>query len=87
MSDYTQNLGVNSQSAALLHTLQRHRDILGDYSHEFQRTRATIHAHREREQLMGAVRRDIDTYKQAQAAQRGGGATDMYLKENQHLKK
>ena len=28
MSDYTQSLSVNSQSAALLHTLQRHRDIL-----------------------------------------------------------
>ena len=28
MSDYTNGLGGNSHSAALLHTLQRHRDIL-----------------------------------------------------------
>lgn len=60
MSDYTQNLGVNSQSAALLHTLQRHRDILQDYSHEFHKTKANILAYRDREDLLGAVHRDIE---------------------------
>jgi hypothetical protein len=59
MSDYTQNIGGTSQNAALLHTLQRHRDILQDYSHEFQKTRANIVAQREREDLLGSVRRDI----------------------------
>lgn len=59
MSDYTQNLSVNSQSAALLHTLQRHRDILQDYSHEFQKTKANILATKERGELLGNIRRDI----------------------------
>ena len=60
MSDYMQNLSVNSQSAALLHTLQRHRDILQDYSHEFQKTKANIITYKEREELLGSVRRDIE---------------------------
>jgi len=60
MSDYTHSLGVNSGSAALLHTMQRHRDILQDYSQEFQKTRANITQHRQREDLLGGVRRDIE---------------------------
>jgi len=59
MADYTQNISMNSPSPALMHTLQRHRDILQDYSHEFQKTKANITAIREREDLMGSVRRDI----------------------------
>ena len=59
MVEYTQNISLNSPSAALLHTLQRHRDILQDYSHEFQKTRANITALREREDLLGSVRREI----------------------------
>eukprot|EP00914_Ancora_sagittata_P030326 GHVO01060586.1.p1 GENE.GHVO01060586.1~~GHVO01060586.1.p1 ORF type:complete len:159 (+),score=7.15 GHVO01060586.1:3-479(+) len=79
MSDYTQNLGVNSQSAALLHTLQRHRDILQDYSHEFNKTKANILAYRDREDLLGAVHRDIDAYKNS-------SRQDLYLKEHDHLR-
>lgn len=61
MSDYMQNnSAVSSSNAALLHTLQRHRDILQDYSHEFQKTRSNIVAQREREDLLGSVRRDIE---------------------------
>lgn len=59
MVEYTQNISHSSPSAALLHTLQRHRDILQDYTHEFQKTRANITALREREDLLGSVRREI----------------------------
>lgn len=59
MVEYTQNISLSSPSAALLHTLQRHRDILQDYTHEFQKTRANITALREREDLLGSVRREI----------------------------
>ncbi|KAK2187454.1 hypothetical protein NP493_165g06015 [Ridgeia piscesae] len=83
MADYTQNLGVNSQSAALLHTLQRHRDILQDYSHEFQKTKTNIVAHREREDLLGSVRRDIDAYKNSSTTNR---RSDLYLKEHDHIR-
>ena len=54
MSEYT----LNAQNATLLHMVQRHRDILQDYSHEFQKTKNNILAVKEREELLGAVYRD-----------------------------
>ncbi|XP_074641346.1 Golgi SNAP receptor complex member 1-like [Tubulanus polymorphus] len=83
MADYTQKLGMNGGSSALIHTLQRHRDILQDYSHEFQKTKANITAFKEREDLLGSVRRDIDAYKNASGLNR---RTELYLKENEHVR-
>jgi hypothetical protein len=56
MSEHT--LGLNSQNATLLHMVQRHRDILQDYSHEFQKTKSNIMAVKEREELLGSAYRD-----------------------------
>ena len=47
-------------SAALQHTLQRHRDILHDYTTEFQKTKSHLQSKKEREDLLGSVRRDIE---------------------------
>ncbi|XP_067927829.1 Golgi SNAP receptor complex member 1-like isoform X4 [Watersipora subatra] len=76
MMDYTQNLGMNSGSAALLHTMQRHREILQDYTNEFRKTKANIQQHRQREDLLGGVRREME----------GNRKGDLYLKENEHLR-
>lgn len=108
MADYMNNMNTNSQSAALLHTLQRHRDILQDYSSEFYKTRNNIMAYKEREDLLGSVRRDIEyvpndvfarifwtnqfliitffysAYKSSSGMNR---RSDLYLKENEHLRK
>jgi len=51
---------MNSGSAALLHTMQRHREILQDYSNEFRKTKSNIQQYRQREDLMGGVRRDME---------------------------
>ncbi|KAJ8312597.1 hypothetical protein KUTeg_009970 [Tegillarca granosa] len=83
MADFTQNISMSSPSAALLHTLQRHRDILQDYSNEFQKTKANITAIREREDLLGSVRRDISAYKNNSGLNR---RTDLYLKEHDHIR-
>ncbi|KAK3084664.1 hypothetical protein FSP39_017144 [Pinctada imbricata] len=83
MADYTQNVGTNSPSAALLHTLQRHRDILQDYSQEYQKTKSNITSLREREDLLGSVRRDINAYKNSSGLNR---RTDLYLKEHEHIR-
>ncbi|XP_033747372.1 Golgi SNAP receptor complex member 1-like [Pecten maximus] len=83
MADYTQNISVSSPSAALLHTLQRHRDILQDYTHEFQKTKANITAIREREDLMGSVQRDISAYKNSSGLNR---RSELYLKEHDHIR-
>lgn len=39
MAEYSSNLSFGQSSSAQLHTLQRHRDILQDYSHEFTKTK------------------------------------------------
>lgn len=77
------NEALNGTSSAI-HTLQRHRDILQDYNQEFGKTKANIVAHREREDLIGSVRRDIDAYKNSSGA--NSRRTDLYLKENEHLR-
>ncbi|XP_071848759.1 Golgi SNAP receptor complex member 1-like isoform X1 [Apostichopus japonicus] len=83
MSEYTNSISMSSPSSALLHTLQRHRDILQDYSQEFQKTKANITACREREELLGSVRRDIDAYKSSSGLNR---RSEIYLKENEHIR-
>uniref|UniRef100_A0A669EBU6 Golgi SNAP receptor complex member 1 n=2 Tax=Oreochromis TaxID=8139 RepID=A0A669EBU6_ORENI len=63
MAEYTNAPGAAALNAALMHTLQRHRDILQDYTHEFHKTKGNFLAIREREDLLGSVRKDIETYK------------------------
>lgn len=70
-------------SATVLHTLQRHRDILQDYMREFHKTRTNVQAHRERDLLLGSVRKDMDSYKNSSSLNR---RSEGYLKEHEHLK-
>ncbi|KAJ1524249.1 hypothetical protein ONE63_010764 [Megalurothrips usitatus] len=70
-------------NAALIHTLQRHKEILQDYKQEFSKTKANWRARREREDLLRSVRKDIDTYKSSSGLNR---RMDMYLKENEHIR-
>lgn len=69
--------------ATVTHTLQRHRDILQDCTHEFQKTKSNIQARKEREQLLSSVRKDIDAYKSSSGLNR---RTDLYLKEHEHIR-
>ena len=39
MADFFSQRGFGEPSAAQLHTMQRHRDILQDYLHEFTKTK------------------------------------------------
>ncbi|XP_039222894.1 Golgi SNAP receptor complex member 1 isoform X2 [Crotalus tigris] len=84
MAEYTNSAGVPSLNAALMHTLQRHRDILQDYTHEFHKTKTNFVAVRERENLMGSVRKDIESYKSGCGV--NNRRTELFLKENEHLR-
>uniref|UniRef100_A0A4W5Q5N5 Golgi SNAP receptor complex member 1 n=1 Tax=Hucho hucho TaxID=62062 RepID=A0A4W5Q5N5_9TELE len=84
MAEYTSTPGVTSLNAALMHTLQRHRDILQDYTHEFHKTKANFLAIREREDLLGSVRKDIETYKSGSGV--NNRRTELFLKEHEHLR-
>jgi len=70
-----------SQNPALQHTLRRHRDILRDYSNEFNRTHTNIQTQLDRQELLGST--DADSL---QNGLNNRGRTDMYLKENEHLR-
>ena len=39
MAEYTAGFNLGQPNATQLHTLQRHRDILQGYSHEFSKTK------------------------------------------------
>jgi len=84
MSDFIGSnvLASGGNNPALSHTLQRHREILRDYSQEFSRTRANIRASLEREQLLGSSSDD---------SLRGGDGlnnrrSDGFLKEHEHIR-
>ena len=57
LSEYSQ-IQAGGTSATVLHTLQRHWDILQDYSHEFRKIQTNVCAIREREELLNVVHRD-----------------------------
>ncbi|XP_030078172.1 Golgi SNAP receptor complex member 1 isoform X1 [Microcaecilia unicolor] len=84
MTEYSSTAGVTSINAALMHTLQRHRDILQDYTHEFHKTKANFLAIREREDLLGSVRKDIESYKTGSGV--NNRRTELFLKEHEHLR-
>ncbi|GLD57257.1 Golgi SNAP receptor complex member 1, partial [Lates japonicus] len=84
MAEYTNAPGTTSLNAALMHTLQRHRDILQDYTHEFHKTKGNFLAIREREDLLGSVRKDIETYKSGSGV--NNRRTELFLKEHEHLR-
>ncbi|XP_067328194.1 Golgi SNAP receptor complex member 1 isoform X1 [Anolis sagrei] len=84
MSEYANSAGVPSLNAALMHTLQRHRDILQDYTHEFHKTKTNFLAVRERENLLGSVQKDIESYKSGSGV--NNRRTELFLKEHEHLR-
>ncbi|XP_037543268.1 Golgi SNAP receptor complex member 1 [Nematolebias whitei] len=84
MAEYTNTPGASSHNAALMHTLQRHRDILQDYTHEFNKTKSNFFSLREREDLLGSVHRDIESYKSSSGV--NNRRTELFLKEHEHLR-
>ncbi|XP_020491299.1 Golgi SNAP receptor complex member 1 isoform X1 [Labrus bergylta] len=84
MAEYTNTPGSSSHNAALMHTLQRHRDILQDYTHEFHKTKTNFFSLREREDLLGSVHRDIESYKSSSGV--NNRRTELFLKEHEHFR-
>lgn len=82
MATYTQTQSLAVSSATILHTLQRHREILQDYTLEFQKTSANIQAQRQREELLSSVNKDISSYKNPGLNRRN----ELYMKEHEHVR-
>uniref|UniRef100_A0A0A9WTZ5 Golgi SNAP receptor complex member 1 n=1 Tax=Lygus hesperus TaxID=30085 RepID=A0A0A9WTZ5_LYGHE len=65
------------------HTLQRHREILQDYSSEYKKTINNYQARKEKEELLEGVQKDLDSHKLSAGLNR---RSDMFLKENEHIR-
>ena len=64
LSDTNQQMaGCVSSSGAFNHTLQRHREILQDYMAEFNKTKTNIQSMKQRQELLGHVERDLQSYR------------------------
>jgi len=55
-------------SQSVLHTVQRHRDALQDYTRDFHRAKGNIQSALDKANLLGSVQNDIDAYKTAHAS-------------------
>lgn len=84
-------------SAAIHHTLQRHKDILQDYQQEFNKTKSNVMAAIERHDLLDSVHKDINNYhRKSMSATPGGGGQgnsaagnrrmELLLKESEHAR-
>ncbi|VVC90473.1 Golgi SNAP receptor complex member 1 [Leptidea sinapis] len=69
---------VAPSTAATMHTLKRHREILMDYQQEFSKTSARVRARREREELLGGGSPPPNSVA-------GLSRRDQYSKETSHL--
>ncbi|KAF3426568.1 hypothetical protein E2986_07546 [Frieseomelitta varia] len=75
---------LQPNGAAMLHTMQRHKDILKDYKLEFNKIRNNFAARRDREDLLGNVRKEIEYHSNYKSVS-GLNRREMYMKENQHV--
>ena len=75
----------------VVHTLQRHRDILRDYSHEYEKTKRNILSFKEREKLLASSsfrtnESNLNNRRSDSANSNGSNSTSLYMKEYDHLK-
>ncbi|OXB73346.1 UNVERIFIED_CONTAM: hypothetical protein H355_017000, partial [Colinus virginianus] len=85
-SDTTPLLNGSSQDRMFETMAVEIEQLLGkDYTHEFHKTKANFLAIRERENLLGSVRKDIESYKSGSGV--NNRRTELFLKEHEHLRK
>ncbi|KAF9427065.1 hypothetical protein BGZ94_005532 [Podila epigama] len=80
MSGLLDNPGQPKASTTVVHGVQRHRDILHDYTKEYRKTRQNVRAARDHAQLLSSVRGEIDSYKNANMS-----ASDYLLNERSRI--
>jgi len=65
----------NNANPQIMMNLQRHREILQEYSQEFKKTKSTITSYREHAELLTSVRKDISNYK-------NDSQTDLFFRQS-----
>ncbi|GJJ13238.1 hypothetical protein Clacol_007489 [Clathrus columnatus] len=59
----------NHASQSLQHTIQRHHEVLRDYTRDFSRTKKNVQSALDRANLLSNVRNDLDAYHRSSAAE------------------
>ncbi|KAG0336075.1 hypothetical protein BG000_006968 [Podila horticola] len=80
MSGLLDTPGQQSVSSSVMHGVQRHRDILHDYTKEYRKTRQNVRAAQDHAQLLSSVRGEIDSYKNGNMS-----ASDYMLNERARI--
>lgn len=70
---------------SMSHLLQKHRDILHDYTKEYRKTRQNVRAAKDHAQLLSSVRDDISTFKNGGPSGSGMSASDYLLNERSRI--
>lgn len=89
MSDSLGVTDITDTTNANMHMLQRHREILRDYSQEYDKTKRNIVSYREREKLLSPSSLSSSSKSNGLNNRRNDpnqSATSLYMKENDHLK-
>ncbi|XP_026473495.1 Golgi SNAP receptor complex member 1-like [Ctenocephalides felis] len=71
-----------ASGAAMLHTIQRHREILQGYKQEFRKIQSNHNSRREREELLRDNDSSMDKMNSVNA---GLNRRDLFLKESSHI--
>jgi Golgi SNAP receptor complex protein 1 len=94
MSDSIGVTEITDTSNANVHTLQRHREILRDYTHEYDKTKRNIVSFKEREKLLSLSNKNdvlnskgLNNRRNDGSNNNNNNSTSLYLKEYDHLKK
>lgn len=83
MAQYCQ---INNTNSVTMHTLQRHQEILKDYTNEFHKTRSNIEKQMTRERLLEPNKKDLAGQFQFGSPSRAN-SNDFLLKENESIRK
>ncbi|EPQ30429.1 uncharacterized protein PFL1_01955 [Pseudozyma flocculosa PF-1] len=67
-------------TSSQLHAVQRHREVLMDFTRDLRRSKTNVRHARDRRDLLGSVREDIDAYKAQHASD-----ADALLAERGHI--
>ncbi|KAF8924455.1 snare region anchored in the vesicle membrane C-terminus-domain-containing protein [Dissophora ornata] len=70
---------------SMVHLLQKHRDILHNYTREYRKARQNVRAARDHAQLLSSVRDDISTFKNGGPSGSGASASDYLLNERSRI--
>lgn len=76
----TQTQSNGQAPMTMVHHLQKHRDILHDYTKEYRKTRQNVRAARDHAELLSSVRDDINTFRNG-----GASAADLLLNERERI--